>query len=113
MTTYQQKITFGETRESEVRDVLIYCRDHHCSHHVDIHQIAKPAAVKAVESNTDCAISLNHSQYDMRTIPKWPIATGTYQPRISQYHTISRVAAPWPVSLCPFLALLKLRSGSD
>jgi len=103
MTTYQQKITFGETRESEVRDVLIYCRDHHCSHHVDIHQIAKPAA----------AISLNHSQYDMRTIPKWPIATGTYQPRISQYHTISRVAAPWPVSLCPFLALLKLRSGSD
>ena len=36
MTTYQQKITFGETRESGVRDVLIYCRDHHCTHHIEI-----------------------------------------------------------------------------
>jgi hypothetical protein len=25
--TYPQKITFGEMRESGVRDVLIYCRD--------------------------------------------------------------------------------------
>ena len=36
MTTYQQKITFGEMRESGVRDVLIYCRDYRCSHHVEI-----------------------------------------------------------------------------
>ena len=35
MTTYTQKITFGEMRESAVRDVLIYCRDHRCSHHVE------------------------------------------------------------------------------
>lgn len=27
-TTAPQKITFGEMRESGVRDVLIYCRDH-------------------------------------------------------------------------------------
>ena len=26
MTTYQEKITFGEMRASDVRDVLIYCR---------------------------------------------------------------------------------------
>ncbi|WP_271593239.1 hypothetical protein [Bradyrhizobium sp. CCBAU 65884] len=32
MTTYPQKITFGELRESGVRDVLIYSRDHRCSH---------------------------------------------------------------------------------
>jgi hypothetical protein len=32
MTTYPQKITFGELRASGVRDVLIYCRDHKCSH---------------------------------------------------------------------------------
>jgi len=32
MTTYQQKITFGEMRASGERDVLIYCRDHRCSH---------------------------------------------------------------------------------
>jgi hypothetical protein len=31
MTTYPQKITFGELRAYGVRDVLIYCRDHKCS----------------------------------------------------------------------------------
>ena len=36
MTTYPEKITFGEMRASGVRDVLIYCRDHRCSHHVEI-----------------------------------------------------------------------------
>jgi hypothetical protein len=29
------KITFAEMRASGVRDVLIYCRDHRCSHHVE------------------------------------------------------------------------------
>jgi len=32
----QPKITFGEMRASGVRDVLVYCRDHHCSHHIRI-----------------------------------------------------------------------------
>ena len=38
MTTddHPQKITFGELRSSGVRDVLVYCRDHHCSHHIRI-----------------------------------------------------------------------------
>ena len=31
-----QKITFGEMRETGVRHVLIYCRDHKCSHHVEV-----------------------------------------------------------------------------
>jgi hypothetical protein len=35
MTPYTQKITSGEMRASGVRDVLIYCRDHRCSHHVE------------------------------------------------------------------------------
>ena len=35
MTTFPQKITFGEMRASGVRDVLIYCRDHRCSHHTE------------------------------------------------------------------------------
>jgi hypothetical protein len=29
-----QKITFGEMREKDVRGVLIYCADYHCSHSV-------------------------------------------------------------------------------
>ena len=36
MTTYPQKITFGELRESGVRDCLVYCRDHHCSLYIRI-----------------------------------------------------------------------------
>ena len=36
MTLYPQKITFGEMRASGVRDVLVYCRDHRCSHHIRI-----------------------------------------------------------------------------
>ena len=37
MTTgYPPKITFGQMRESGVRDVLIYCRHHRCSHCVRI-----------------------------------------------------------------------------
>jgi hypothetical protein len=35
MTTYPQKITFGELRESGAHDISIYCRDHLCSHHVE------------------------------------------------------------------------------
>jgi hypothetical protein len=31
-----QKITFGETRDSDVRGLLIYCSDYHCSHSIAI-----------------------------------------------------------------------------
>jgi hypothetical protein len=31
----QENHAFGEMRTSGVRDVLIYCRDHRCSHHVE------------------------------------------------------------------------------
>jgi hypothetical protein len=36
MPDYPQKITFGELRASGVRRVLVYCRDHKCSHHVEV-----------------------------------------------------------------------------
>jgi hypothetical protein len=35
MTTYTQKILRRKMRASGIRDVLIYCRDHRCSHHVE------------------------------------------------------------------------------
>jgi ribosomal protein L37E len=35
MTSYPQKITFGEMREMRVRGVLIYCRNR-CGHHSEI-----------------------------------------------------------------------------
>jgi hypothetical protein len=44
--TYPQKITFGELRESGVRDVLIYCRDHRCSHHVETNADGWPDGVR-------------------------------------------------------------------
>ena len=59
MTTYQQKITFGEMRASGVRDVLIYCRDHRCSHHIEISADRWPdhAAGRALRSVRECAMS--------------------------------------------------------
>jgi hypothetical protein len=36
MTPYPVKITFGEMRASGVRDVLVYCRYHRCSHSATI-----------------------------------------------------------------------------
>jgi hypothetical protein len=32
MTTSQQKITFGEMRESGVYEVIVHCADYKCSH---------------------------------------------------------------------------------
>ena len=46
MTTYQQKITFSKMRELGVRDVLIYCRDHRCSHNVEINADGWPDQVR-------------------------------------------------------------------
>ena len=36
MMTFPQKITFGEMRDAGVRDVLVYCQDHKCSHSTTI-----------------------------------------------------------------------------
>jgi hypothetical protein len=36
MTTHRPQITFAEMRASDVREVLIYCRDDRCSHHIAI-----------------------------------------------------------------------------
>jgi hypothetical protein len=36
MTSYPLKITLGEMRAFGVRDVRIYCRDHKCSHPIEI-----------------------------------------------------------------------------
>ncbi len=35
MLTYQPKIALRDMRTSGVRDVLIYCRDHRCSHYIE------------------------------------------------------------------------------
>jgi len=46
MTTHPQKITFGELHESGVRDLLIYCRDHRCSQHVETNADGWPDEVQ-------------------------------------------------------------------
>ena len=56
VTTTPQKITFGEIRESGVRDVLIYCRDHRCSHHVETNADgwADDVRLSDIEPNFTC-----------------------------------------------------------
>jgi hypothetical protein len=55
VTTYPQKITF-DMRASGVRDVLIYCRDHRCSHHVETNADGQADDVRLsdIESNFTC-----------------------------------------------------------
>jgi hypothetical protein len=55
---YPQKITFGEMRASGVRDVLIYCRDHRCSHHVAISADRWPDHVRLsdIEPTFTCTV---------------------------------------------------------
>ena len=56
VTTYPQKITFGDMRASGVRDVLIYCRGHRCSHHVETNTDgwADDVRLSDIESNFTC-----------------------------------------------------------
>jgi hypothetical protein len=42
----EQKITFREMRESGVHDVLVYCRDHQCSHHIEVSADRWPGRVR-------------------------------------------------------------------
>jgi hypothetical protein len=53
MTTHTKKITFAEMRASGVRDVLIYCRDHCCSHHVEISADRWPDHVRLSDIEPD------------------------------------------------------------
>ena len=39
----------GEMRESGVREILIYCRDHHCSHHVTLDADCWPASLRLTD----------------------------------------------------------------
>jgi hypothetical protein len=36
VTTFPEKITFGDVREMGVDEVLIYCADYRCGHHVEL-----------------------------------------------------------------------------
>ena len=53
MTPHPQKITFGEMRASGVRDVLIYCRDHRCSHSTTISADRWPDHVRLSDIEPD------------------------------------------------------------
>ena len=57
MTPRPVKITFGEMRESGVRDVLVYCRDHRCSRHTETSADRWPDHVRLsdVEPDFDCS----------------------------------------------------------
>ena len=57
MTTNPQKITFGEMRSTGVRDVLIYCRDHRCSHQFETNADGWPDDVRLsdIEPNFTCS----------------------------------------------------------
>jgi hypothetical protein len=73
-TDHPQKITFGEMRSSGVRDVLIYCRDHRCSHHITVNADRWPDDMRLsdVEPGFVCSVCGHHGA-DVR--PSYPQAS--------------------------------------
>ena len=57
MTDHPQKIIFGEMRASGVRDVLVYCRDHHCSHSTTISADRWPDNIRLSDVEPDFVCS--------------------------------------------------------
>ena len=69
MTPYHT-ITFGEMRASGVRDVLIYCRDHRCSHHVEISADRWPDHVRLSDSRRQPALHRSQGPSHRRRVCK-------------------------------------------
>ena len=63
MTTTPQKTTFGEMREFGVRDVLIYCRNHRCSHSTTLSADQWPDNIRLVRrgARTSSAAACGHA----------------------------------------------------
>ena len=51
-------ITFGQMRDQGVRKVLVYCRNHHCSHHTVVNADRWPDHVRLsdVEPKLTCSV---------------------------------------------------------
>ena len=70
--TRQQKITFGEMRESGVRGVLVYCSDYRCSHSTTISADRWPDHVRLsdIEPRFTCE-ACGHKGADVRPDFGW------------------------------------------
>jgi len=67
----QHKITFGDMRESGVRDVLIYCSDDRCSHSVEMMaQWPDDVRLSDIEPRFICSICGRRGA-DVRPHPDW------------------------------------------
>ena len=78
MTACQQKITFGEMRDSGVRDVLVYCLDHRCSHHIEIsaHQWPDDVRLSDIEGRFTCTACGKRGAAVRPNFPKARMGTG-------------------------------------
>jgi hypothetical protein len=82
VTTYPQKITFGEMRASGVRDVLVYCRDHQRSHSIEIDADCWPDTLRLsdIEDRFVCQ-ACSRRGADVR--PNFPKARGSVSRTVS------------------------------
>jgi hypothetical protein len=77
MTPRPTKITFGEMRASGVRDGLIYCRDHRCSHSIEMDADCWPDTLRLhdIEDRFVCQVC---GKKGTEVRPNfWPARTGT------------------------------------
>jgi hypothetical protein len=76
MTTYPQKIAFGEMREMAARDVLIYCRDYLCPHHIEINAagpITSDCWTSSRSSSVRCVASAAARSDRSLARPRWAL----------------------------------------
>ena len=71
MTTHPQKITFGEMRESGVRDLLIYCRDHQCSE-INADRWPDHVSLSDIELKFTCTKCVKHGADVQAEVCAWP-----------------------------------------
>jgi hypothetical protein len=102
MTTYTQKITFGEMRESGVRDVLIYRRDHRCSHHVETNADGWADDVRLSDIEPNSPVQHAAAKKARTCGPKFPVVSQfEIQPQETFQMTMIRSLAI-VVALCLF-----------
>jgi hypothetical protein len=102
MSTTPQKITFGELRASGVDTVLIYCRDHRCSHHVTVSADRWPDHVRLsdIEPSFTCSASASAAPRRGRTLRRraWaPIELRAGTPTVlwGRNHSDQGPGCPW------------------
>jgi hypothetical protein len=120
---YPVKITFGEMRAGGVRDILIYCRDYRCGHHIEINADcwADDVRLSDIEPKFFCAFFIRNTVKRaiwplVRSRPaRYPVAArsekGTGGSAIRQPRFLTEAPSGFPQLLCWHRGAIRTGNG--